>query len=364
VKTDRRSIFALDRPDMEALMASLEQPAYRVRQVLHHVYRHVGSLSAMTDLPGELRRRLADHVRFPALAVSSIQHDPAGPTDKFMLSLDDGARVEAVVMGNRGRPPTLCVSSQVGCPLGCRFCATGLMGFKRNLTFEELFGQVWLLLGHVRRAMGLTTTPNVVFMGMGEPLLNRRNLFATLAALTDPDRVGMGDRHITISTIGIPEGIRELAGLDPGVNLALSLHHPEEGPRRELMPYARAPLADVMGAITEYARVTKRLVTFEYVLLAGVNDSAAESRAVVRLVRTFRHAALVNLIPFNPVEASSFTASTKKTTMAFLRVLRSSGIRATVRRTQGRSIDAACGQLALRGFPVPQVSVPVMSVAR
>lgn len=359
-----RSLLALDRPAMEALADELGVPRYRAGQILKNVYeRHVRSFDEMTDLPSGLRATLAETLAWPDLSIAGLQHEPTGPTDKLLLTLADGSKIEAVVMGNRNRPPTLCVSSQVGCALGCRFCATGLMGFKRNLTYNELFGQIWLLFAYLRREKGLKAAPNIVFMGMGEPLLNRKNLFATLSAITDPDRLGLGDRHVTVSTIGIPEGIRELSRLSLGVNLALSLHHPEEGPRRELMPFARASLSEVMDALTEYAVRTKRLVTFEYILLAGVNDRSDEAAALIRLIRAFGHPSLVNLIPYNPVAQTPFETSAKGATTRFIEQLKSAGIRTTLRRTQGTKIDAACGQLALKGFVEPE-AVPVNMAVR
>jgi 23S rRNA (adenine2503-C2)-methyltransferase len=352
MNAESKSLFALTRPELEALLTERGEPKYRAAQVLKNTYqRYARSFAEMTDLPAALREKLAGWLTHPDLKIDGLQHDESGPTDKLLLTLADGAKVEAVVMGNRNRPPTLCVSSQVGCPLGCKFCATGLMGFKRNLTFDELFGQIWLLFAYLKREQGLKAAPNIVFMGMGEPLLNRRNLFATLAAITDPERLGLGDRHVTVSTIGIPDGIRELAHLDLGVNLALSLHHPEEAPRRDLMPFAKAPLVEVMDALTEYAVVTRRLVTFEYILLAGVNDRPEEADGLIRLIRKFGHPALVNLIPYNPVGGTPYGTSSKGRTAGFMEQLKNAGIRTTLRRTQGTKIDAACGQLALKGFP-------------
>lgn len=351
MNAESRPLFALSKPELEAVLVSLGEPKYRAAQVLKNTYqRWARSFAEMTDLPAGLRDKLGGVLTYPPITVDGMQHDPGGPTDKLLLSLADGAKVEAVVMGNRNRPPTLCVSSQVGCPLGCKFCATGLMGFKRNLTFDELFGQIWLLFAYLKREQGLKASPNIVFMGMGEPLLNRRNLFATLEAITDPDRLGLGDRHVTVSTIGIPEGIRELAHMSLGVNLALSLHHPEEAPRRDLMPFAKAPLDEVMDALTEYSRVTKRLVTFEYILLSGVNDRPEEAAGLIRLIRAFGHPSLVNLIPYNPVGGTPYGTTPRGRTQAFMEQLKSAGIRTTLRRTQGTKIDAACGQLALKGF--------------
>ena len=349
-----RSVLALDRAGMEAVAGELGLPRYRAGQILKNVYsRFARVFSEMTDLPASLREGLAAKLSWPDIKIDGMQHDPTGPTDKLLITLADGAKIEAVVMGNRNRPPTLCVSSQVGCPLGCKFCATGLMGFKRNLTYDEMFGQIWHLFAYLRREQGLKAAPNIVFMGMGEPLLNRKNLFATLFAITDPERLALGDRHVTVSTIGIPEGIRELAHLELSVNLALSLHHPEEAPRRDLMPYAKAPLEEVMDALEEYARATRRLVTFEYILLSGVNDRAEEASSLIRLIRAFGHPALVNLIPYNAVDETPYQTSPRGTTTRFMEQLKSAGIRTTLRRTQGTKIDAACGQLALKGFVGP-----------
>lgn len=355
-----RSILTMDRPALEEYLSSIGEPRYRAKQILTHLYQHfTPTLDGMTDLPRKLRDRIGQDLAFPEMKVDGAQHDPSGPTDKLLITLDDGARIEAVVMHNRERAPTLCVSSQVGCPLGCLFCATGLMGFRRNLTEEEMAGQFWLLLSSLHR-QGVTVRPTVVFMGMGEPLLNRRVLFATLSFLTDPERLGFADRRITVSTVGVPEGIRALADLGLGVNLALSLHHPDEAERRRLMPFTKAPLAEVMDALTEYAEKTGRLVTFEYVMLGGVNDAPEHADGLVHHIRAFGHPALVNLIPYNPVQDAPFGRSKRATIDAFVDRLRGAGVRTTVRRTQGGSISAACGQLALTGFPT-QRPLPVVA---
>jgi 23S rRNA (adenine2503-C2)-methyltransferase len=342
------SIFRLTRSELAKLLHPLGEPPFRARQILSGLYRYAPSFEAMSDLPAGLRQKLGELVAYPEIRIDTVQSDPVTGTEKFALLLEDDERIEAVVLDNRDRPTTICVSSQVGCPLACRFCATGIGGFVRNLAFEELVGQVWLLLGHVRRRAPSKAAPNVVFMGMGEPLLNRAPLFEALAVLTDPERIGLGYRHVTISTIGIPEAIDELTRLGLQVHLALSLHLADEPRRRELMPGATAPLTSVLAALGRYADATGRLVTFEVVLLAGVNAAPSDALSVAELVQRFGHPSLVNVIPFNPVQGSPYETPDQITVDRYMRTLRGRGVRATVRRTQGRGIDAACGQLATR----------------
>lgn len=342
------SIFRLSLPELEQIVIPLCEPPYRAGQILSQLYDQFVEWEGMTNLPLHLREKLPELIDSPVMEVKEILSAPDRATRKFLLALDDGSRIESVILENRGRPPTLCVSSQVGCPLGCRFCATGLSGFVRNLRFDELVGQVWHLMSHLKREHGGKPSPNLVFMGMGEPLLNRQNLFEALRAITDPERIGLGDRHITVSTIGIPEGILEFAKLNLQVGLALSLHHPDEKKRRELMPHARATLKEIFSSLKEYARMTRRLVTFEYVLLDQVNDSDRDAAEVANWIEEFGHPALVNLIPFNPVEGTPFGPSGATATARFVRRLKQRGIRTTVRRSQGNGIRAACGQLTLK----------------
>jgi 23S rRNA (adenine2503-C2)-methyltransferase len=351
MSTDKTSLVGLDLDGLSSIVQGLGLPSYRARQIHRWIYdRMVLHFAEMTDLPRGVREALAAGYVVAPVTLAAVRSDERSGTHKALVGLEDGGFVEGVVLLNRDRVPTLCVSSQVGCPVGCLFCATGRMGFTRNMTSSEMLGQILVLIRFLRDRTGFAGHPNVVFMGMGEPLLNRRHLLETLGALTDPARLGLGKRHVTVSTIGVPEGIRALASHGPAIHLALSLHHPDERRRRELMPHAKASLDDVLDALREHADRTKRMTTFEYVLLGGVNDGRAEAEGVVRRVRQLGRHVLVNLIPYNPVEGAPFERSAPTAERAFAARLSAAGVRTTVRRTQGDLIDAACGQLAFKGF--------------
>lgn len=317
------------------------QPKYRASQVLDWVCaKFAHSFDVMRNLPGPLRQRLAEHFditgpREVARCVS-VEDD----TGKLILELSDGARIECVWMTSRARR-TFCVSSQVGCALGCRFCATGGAGFTRNLELAEILGQVTALA----RAAGAPR--NIVFMGMGEPLLNRKAVFSALNALADKRRFGISPRHLTVSTAGIPAGIRELAASSVHPNLAFSLNSPFEEQRAELMPISRKyPLGDVIQACDEYAAATGRRILIEYVLIGGVNTGAEAAQAVARIAKRLR--AAVNLIPFNTVSGCGLHPPTQDEVAAFRGALSAKGITVTQRYRRGRDINAACGQLSGR----------------
>jgi 23S rRNA (adenine2503-C2)-methyltransferase len=286
----------------------------------------------MTDLPMQLRDRLAEQFEMPRLELAARQTSKDG-TEKFLFRLRDGEAIETVAIpeGNR---MTLCISSQAGCALQCAFCATGAMGFSRNLAVHEIAGQV--------REMRLLDPPihvtNIVFMGMGEPLLNWKAVDPALTILNDPNGLGIGARHITISTVGILPGIVALSERPEQFRLAISIHAPNEDLRRELMPInTKYPLSDVIEAAKRF----DRRVTFEYVMLGGVNDQDIHALQLAQLARECR--AFVNLIPLHPGGARGFTQSTNTT--QFARELRGQGVEVAVRKSRGMDIAAACGQL-------------------
>ncbi len=310
-------------------------PAYRVRQVLRHLWVAPASdFAAMTDLPVALRERLAQRFVLPRLAIAARETSADG-TEKFLFRLADGEAIETVAIpeGNR---VTLCISSQAGCALRCAFCATGAMGFSRNLAVHEIAGQV--------REMRLLDPPiavtNVVFMGMGEPLMNWKAVDSALTILNAPDGCGIGARHITVSTVGVLPGIVSLGQRPEQFRLAISIHAPSDALRRDLMPInTKFPLADVIEA----AKVFDRRVTFEYVMLGGVNDGEEHALNLAALARECR--AFVNLIPLHPGGARGFTPSPPSRIAAFARELRAQGVEVAVRRSRGADIAAACGQL-------------------
>jgi 23S rRNA (adenine2503-C2)-methyltransferase len=321
--------------DLELLQQALEgQPPYRAKQVWSWAARGAASYEAMTDLPAALRAQLADAVPFSTLTVLDEAHSSDG-TIKTLFRTHDGRPVEAVLMRYRDGRRSICVSSQSGCPLTCTFCATGQMRFGRNLTASEILDQVL----HFRR---VEPVDHLVFMGMGEPLLNVDAVLEASRRLPD---VGITHRRTTVSTVGWLPGIERITACGMPLNLAFSLHAPDDALRSEIMPVNdRYPLADVLDACRRHHAETNRTVFIEYVMLAGVNDRYEQALALARLLGpgfTFK----VNLIPFNPTD-STYQGSSREAIAAFQAVLEEHGVRATVRLTRGRDIAAACGQLA------------------
>ena len=325
---------------LQALAAWGEAP-FRARQVWEWAWRHLATkFDQMTNLPAGLRARLAESFTIGLPAVTARQADDLG-TEKVLLSLADGQGVEAVLLRGGDRR-TVCVSTQVGCPVGCPFCATGAMGFVRNLTPGEIAAQVLHFARELREAGEHVT--HVVVMGMGEPLLNYDSTLKAIHNLNEGRGFGLGARRITVSTVGVVPGILRLAKEDLQVNLAISLHAPDDALRRKLVPLGeRWPIAEVLAAADRYAHATGRRVSYEYVLLAGVNDHLDDARALAALLRG--RLAHVNLIPFNPSPGLPFRAPAAGTVDAFRRALVESGVDATVRRSRGVAIQAGCGQL-------------------
>jgi 23S rRNA (adenine2503-C2)-methyltransferase len=318
-----------------------EKP-YRARQVMRWLYqRHVADFAQMTDLSAALRRQL---VEITALELPRIlKHEQAADgTRKWLLDVGANQAVETVFIPEPDRG-TLCISSQAGCALDCAFCATGHQGFNRNLTAAEIVGQVLL----ASRELGEKKITNVVFMGMGEPLANYRNVLPVVRLLVDDHAYGLSRRRVTISTAGVVPHIIRLAA-DCNVALAVSLHAPTDELRNRLVPINKVhPIAELLDACWKYAEgQASRSITFEYVLLDGVNDSVAQARQLAALLRG--RPAKVNLIPFNAFPESQFRCSPQPAIDAFWQTLRNAGLIATIRRPRGDDIAAACGQLAGR----------------
>jgi 23S rRNA (adenine2503-C2)-methyltransferase len=329
----------LDLPRAEAeqrlarYMHEAGEPAYRARQVADRLWRNpTASFGDMTELPASLRLSLASTFSLPRLTLDTRQRSSDG-TEKFLFRLDDGEGIETVAIPEQNRL-TLCISSQAGCALQCAFCATGAMGFARNLRPFEIAGQVREML-----LLGIRPT-NIVFMGMGEPLMNWAAVDVALSLLNDPGALGIGARHITVSTVGVLPGIQALAARPEQFRLALSIHAPTDALRQQLMPInTKYPLADVIEAAKSFVR----RVTFEYVLLGGVNDSPAQAEQLAALAR--KCGAFVNLIPLHPGGALGFTPSSAKATAAFAGTIRKRGVEVAIRKSRGVDISAACGQL-------------------
>jgi 23S rRNA (adenine2503-C2)-methyltransferase len=321
------------------------QPAYRARQVQAQLWRRGASFAEMTDLPQPLRERLAAEIPL-GLEVIAERTADRGATRKALLRVGRHV-VEAVLMGYRDRV-TVCVSTQSGCAMGCGFCATGQMGLSGNLTAGEIAAQVvW-----ARRAAARlpASTPrrlgNVVYMGMGEPMSNYRGTRDSITRLLDPAGLGMGARHVTVSTVGVVPGIRRLASDHPQVGLAVSFHAASDELRDDLVPVNRRwPLPELERAIEEWRSRTGRRPSIEWAMIRDVNDTDLQAMMLAPIARRLR--AHVNLIPLNPTPGSPSQPSPKRRIDGFVSVLREAGVPVTVRDTRGRTIDAACGQLRL-----------------
>jgi 23S rRNA (adenine2503-C2)-methyltransferase len=337
--TERENLLNLVPADAEArlaaAMAELGQPSYRTGQVLRRLWEvPAASFADMTELPAALRTALDERFELPRLELAVRQESTDG-TQKFLFRLRDGEAIETVAIPDGGRM-TLCISSQAGCALRCAFCATGAMGFSRNLEVHEIAGQV--------REMRLIDNPidvtNIVFMGMGEPLMNWKAVDPTLTLLNDPRALGIGARHITISTVGVLPGIIALGERPEQFRLAISIHAPSDELRQKLMPInTKYPLSEVIEA----AKVFDRRVTFEYVMLGGVNDGVEQARELGALARECR--AFVNLIPLHPGGSQGFVPTSANEISRFARLLRDRGVEVAVRKSRGMDIAAACGQL-------------------
>ena len=320
---------------LRVFLAGAGERAYRAKQIARRLWTNpAASFDAMSELPKKLRDDLTTAFDLPRLALVARQRSTDG-TEKFLFQLHDGQAIETVAIPENDRL-TLCISSQAGCALQCAFCATGAMGFQRNLNVFEIAGQV--------REMRLLDPPlhvtNVVFMGMGEPLMNWRSVDQALSLLNDPAAMGIGARHITVSTVGVLPGILALGERPEQFRLAISIHAPSDGLRRELMPVnVKYPLAHVIEAAKRF----DRRVTFEYVMLGGVNDGIEHAIQLAALARECR--AFVNLIPLHPGGARGFTPSPGPRIREFAHELRQNGVEVAIRKSRGVDIAAACGQL-------------------
>jgi len=339
-------VFELSLPELTERLAEWGEPPYRARQVFAGLWRRASTYQEMTDLPGAFRERLAAELPLEVELLDERTAD-RGATRKGLLRLGGRHVVETVLMGYPDRV-TVCVSSQVGCAMGCGFCATGQMGLASNLTAGEIAAQVLWAKRAAARLPG--TTPrrlaNVVFMGMGEPMSNYRAVHGSIQRMLDPAGMNLGARHVTVSTVGVVPGIHRLAGDHPQVGLAVSLHAADDGLRDELVPVNRLwPLAELEAAVAGWRDRTRRRPSIEWAMIDGVNDDARQASLLVPIAR--RLGAHVNLIPLNPTPGSPDRPSPRRTIARFVDVLRDRGVPVTVRDTRGRSIDAACGQLRL-----------------
>jgi len=345
VQTDKKNLLGLPQSDLEAYFIELGQKPFHARQFMRWVYqRGVTNFESMTDLSKALRQSLTASAVVDLPTVLS-QHDSRDGTIKWLFESGSGQAVEAVFIPEPARG-TLCISSQVGCALDCSFCATGAQGFNRNLSAAEIVAQVWHANQTLpRRSNGEFAVTNVVFMGMGEPLANYRNVVAAIDLLLTDLAYGLSRRKVTVSTSGIVPHVERL-GDECNVALAVSLHAPDDVLRDQLVPINKIhPIEELLDACWRYAaKHANRFITFEYVMLRDVNDSLQHAGALAQLLQG--KPAKVNLIPFNPFEGNDFSRSGADTIRQFQAKLRDRGLVATTRKTRGGDIDAACGQLA------------------
>lgn len=336
-------VFGALEPQLEMAVIAMGEKPYRARQVLDWIYNHnADDFARMNNLPKGLRARLAEDWHIYESSVVQEQSARDG-TRKLLLRWADGATSECVLIPDEERR-TACISTQVGCPVGCRFCASGVGGLERQLSAAQIVEQAIRVRQLCADGPRLS---NIVFMGLGEPLANYRNTTQALRIINDPHGMHIGARKITISTVGLPEQMRRLAEEGLQVTLALSLHAPTDELRRELIPWAeRVTIAELTAACAFYFEKTGREVTLEYVLLGGVNDAPEHARALAALCADMR--ANVNLIRYNPVAGLPFDRPATDAAQKFLDILRERGVTTHIRRSRGMEIDSACGQLRRR----------------
>ena len=337
-----RNIFDLDKTELKRLMAELGQPSYRASQVWHWIYdQNASDFNAMTNLPKLLRQDLSDYLLLSPWEPDAEQYSKDGQTKKVLFKLADGNFIETVLMRYQKRR-TLCISTQAGCAMGCVFCATGQMGFFRNLTVGEIVQQV-MFFARVLSIQGERVT-NIVMMGMGEPLHNYENTLSALDILTDEEGFNLSARKITISTVGLVPAIRRYADEGRQTPLAVSLHAATDKERNVLIPISRRwPLAELIDACHYYVTKTGRRITFEWALIEGENDSQNQARLLGQLLKSML--CHVNLIPLNPTAGYGGRPTSRERVEAFQNELSRHGVSSTVRVRRGIDIQAGCGQL-------------------
>jgi 23S rRNA (adenine2503-C2)-methyltransferase len=349
VQADAKPLwFDLGKEEIAAELERRGMPGYRADQILEWVYKkRATDWPAMSNLPLALRQELAEafDLRLPEILRVTGSKDT---TRKYLFRFRSGDLVESVLIpaspalyGSRSDRRTICLSSQVGCAYGCKFCASGLDGWKRNLTSGEIVGQFLAVEAHSGERIN-----NIVFMGMGEPLANYSSLMKAVDLFNAPWGVGLGARHMTVSTSGLVPRIQDLASQPRQIRLAISLHGATDEVRDRIMPVNRKyPLADLLAACEEYSRKKKQHLTFEYILIKGINDEPKDAADLVRIARPLR--ARVNLIPYNRVEGLEWERPSEAVQDEFAAIVKRGGVTATIRREKGHDIDAACGQLRL-----------------
>lgn len=344
MKTATKNIRHLTLEELNGYFETLGEKKFRAKQVYEWLWlKQAQSFDAMTNLSKELRAKLADHFTLPALTVDATQYSADG-TVKSRFRTHDGHLVEGVLIPAEERK-TACVSSQIGCSLSCKFCATGYMARKRNLDYDEIFDQVVLINQQSERVYQKKLT-NIVFMGMGEPLLNYRNVLKSIERITSPDGLGMSPRRITVSTAGVAKQIKQLGDDEVRFKLALSLHAANDIKRNEIMPINESNnLQALIESLNYFYKKTGNEITFEYILFNNFNDSLKDADELIRIYRQVP-ADLVNIIEYNPIDMATFRKPEENVVNNFMAYLEKNRVNARLRRSRGKDIDAACGQLA------------------
>jgi 23S rRNA (adenine2503-C2)-methyltransferase len=344
LKTEQKNIRHLSLQELEEYFETLGEKKFRAKQVYEWLWqKHAHSFAEMTNLSKELRQTLGENFTLPALTINATQYSADG-TVKSSFKTHEGHLVEGVLIPTEKRS-TACVSSQIGCSLSCKFCATGYIDKKRNLTFDEIYDEVVLINQQCERIYGHKLT-NIVFMGMGEPLLNYKNVLRAIERITSPDGLAMSPRRITVSTAGIAKQIRQLGDNKVKFKLALSLHAATDKKRHEIMPINDSNnIKSLIDALNYFYKETKSEITFEYILFKNFNDSLKDADDLIKIYRQVP-ADLINIIEYNPIDFAKFEKPDEKTVEAFMNYLEKHRVNARLRRSRGKDIDAACGQLA------------------
>ncbi|MEX6687690.1 23S rRNA (adenine(2503)-C(2))-methyltransferase RlmN [Danxiaibacter flavus] len=340
----QKNIRHLTYAEIEEYFLQIGDKKFRAKQVYEWLWqKHAHSFEAMTNLSKELRTRLGSDFSLPALLVNTTQHSGDG-TIKSRFKTFDGHMVEGVLIPTDNRQ-TACVSSQIGCSLSCKFCATGYMDRKRNLTFDEIYDEVVLINQQAEKAYNKKLS-NIVFMGMGEPLLNYNNVMKAIERITAEDGLAMSPKRITVSTAGVAKMIKKLGDDKVRFKLALSLHAANDEKRNQIMPINESNnIKALIEALNYFYKNTKNEITFEYILFKDLNDGLKDAEELVKIYRQVP-ADLVNIIEYNPIDAFQFTKPDEESTQQFIQYLEAHKVNAHLRRSRGKDIDAACGQLA------------------
>ncbi|MBC7827079.1 MAG: 23S rRNA (adenine(2503)-C(2))-methyltransferase RlmN [Chitinophagaceae bacterium] len=344
MENEKKNIRNLSLTGLEAYFDTLNEKKFRAKQVYEWLWhKQAHSFEAMTNLSKELRMKLTEHFTLPALKVDATQYSADG-TVKSRFKTHDGHLVEGVLIPTSSRN-TACVSSQVGCSLSCKFCATGYMDRKRNLDFDEIYDEVVLINQQCEKVYNKKLS-NIVFMGMGEPLLNYKNVLKAIEKISSADGLGMSPKRITVSTAGVTKMIRQLGDDKVRFNLALSLHAANDKKRNEIMPINESNnLKSLIDALNHFYKQTENEITFEYILFKNFNDSLQDADELIKIYRQVP-ADLVNIIEYNPIDAAQFEKPEEDTVLQFMQYLERYKVNARLRRSRGKDIDAACGQLA------------------